>query len=62
MTAQESFETARLITDIRLERIKKAIEKLTDKFNETDKKEWGFSGSLVHVNDELQDIINFLGV
>ena len=62
MTAQESFEAARLITDTKLEKLKEAIEKLTNDFNDTNKKDWGYSGSLNHVNEDLQYIIDFLGM
>ena len=62
MNAQETFEKNYFEAIVRLAKVKNAIENMKKEFENTNKKNYGYTGSLGHVNEELKDIMNFLNV
>ena len=60
MNATEQFNERITLTFEKLEAIKLQLKKLQEK-QKTEQQNWGFSGSVGHINEELDNIIEFLG-
>jgi hypothetical protein len=59
--SQKSFNEGYENANNKLERIKTALDDFQSEF-ENDPRNWGYSGSMGHVNELLDEILGFLGI
>lgn len=59
-TADQAFKRNAKDTKSLMKKIQKGISDMEKEWSKTDKKNWGFNGSMAQIRSELEDVLEFL--